>query len=212
VAAQPPLQLGPGEYYAVRVHQFPAGGPGSGADVDLRSWAAGDRGRTLTLVNGRVQRTVPTDAPPDAGRLPDWSTFPTDPAALARRMRADAATLAFGDHSTPTARDYVLSAAGMVFGAKRVPPATLRAAYDFLAGLPGIRLVGDVTDPLGRPGTAVAADGDADTEGIGVELILDRVTGLPLAVVDYRDGDVQDPWLYTTRQEGVVRGTDALPG
>ena len=67
-----------------------------------------------------------------------------------------------------------------------------------------------MTDPIGRPGTGVAADGDADTENAGVELIVARDTGLPLALVHDRDGDVHDPW--PTRQDGVVQGTDALPG
>jgi hypothetical protein len=76
-----------------------------------------------------------------------------------------------------------------------------------------VRLIGDVTDPFGRAGKAVAVDGDPVTqEGIGIELIVAPETGLPLAYVHYRDGDVDDPWLYTTRQEGVVKGKDALPG
>jgi hypothetical protein len=88
----------------------------------------------------------------------------------------------------------------------------LRGIYEFLATLPGMRLIGDVKDPLGRPGKAVAVDGDPVTaEGIGIELILAPDTGLPLAAVHYRDGDVNQPWLYTTRQEGVVTGTDTLP-
>ncbi len=46
-----------------------------------------------------------------------------------------------------------------------------------------MKLVGDVTDPLGRPGKAVAADGDAQIhEGIGVELIVNPDTGRPLAM------------------------------
>ena len=212
-AAQPPAPLGPGEYYAVRVHQWPAAG--HGADVDLRTWAADGRGRSLTLVDGRTQRDGPLATPalvPGSARVLDWSTFPTEPAALARRMRAAADRLGLREHGTPTTRDYVLTAATMIVRPDRVPAATLQGIYDFLAGLPGIRLVGDVTDPIGRPGTAVAADGDADTENVGVELIVARDTGLPLALVHYRDGDVHQPWLYTTRQEGVVQGTDALPG
>jgi hypothetical protein len=99
----------------------------------------------------------------------------------------------------------------MVFGAKPTPPAVLRGIYDFLGTLPGIRLIGDVTDPLGRPGKAVAVNGDANSEHVGVELILAPDTGLPLAVVHYRNNDIEQHWLYTTRQEGVVKGTETLP-
>ena len=75
-----------------------------------------------------------------------------------------------------------------------------------------MKLVGDGVDPLGRSGTAVAADGDpAIHEGIGVELIVNPHTGRPLAMVHYKDGDVNNPWLEMTREEGVADGTDALP-
>jgi hypothetical protein len=213
VAAQPPVQLGPGEYYAVRIHQYPAAGPADGTDVDMRTWTAGDRRRVVNLVNGRLQRDglVVPPAPPGP-RAPDWSAFPTDPASVAGWMRAAAEATGNHEHGAPTPYDYIITATFMIFGRDHVPPAALQGVYGFLAGLPGIRLVGDVKDPLGRPGTAVAADGDADRESVGIELILDRTTGLPLAVVHYRDGDIAKPWLYTTRQEGVVRGTDALPG
>jgi hypothetical protein len=212
----PPLRLAAGEYYAVRVHQYPAAGPG--ADVDMRTWAAGDQGRKLTIVNGKTYGDVALGAPdPDvpsqgAVQLPDLSTFPTDPAALAVRMREAARSVEMNRNAAPTTHDYVLAAAQMIWDRPRTPPAVLRGIYDFLAGQPGIKLVGDVKDPLGRPGQAVAADGDEAEEGIGAELIVAPDTGLPLALVHYRDGDVNRPWLYTTRQEGVVSGTDALPG
>ena len=83
--------------------------------------------------------------------------------------------------------------------------------FGFLSGLPGMKLVGHVTDPLGRPGVAVAADGDPDIhEGVGVELIVNPETGRPLAMIHYRR-EVSTPWLETLRTEGVVRSTDELP-
>jgi len=127
-------------------------------------------------------------------------------------MRELAAKAQVHPGSEPTPRDYVNAAMQTVFDARQTPPAVLRGIYEFLATVPGIRLIGDVTDPLGRPGKAVAVDGDPVTnEGIGIELIVAPETGEPLAVVHYRDGNVNDPWLYTTRQAGVVTGADALP-
>jgi hypothetical protein len=150
VAATPAMQLGQGEYDAVRVHQYAAPGQ-KAAEVDMRTWSRGDDGRRLVLVDGKTKADQPLEAGPES--FPDSST-------------------------------------------KETPPDVLRGVYEFLATLPGMRLIGDVKDPLGRPGTAVA---------VGIELILAPDTGQPLAVVHYRDGDVDDPWLYTTRQAAVVK-------
>jgi hypothetical protein len=147
-------------------------------------------------------------ARPARSRLVDLPDGPGRPRAAHAGRRSDARR---PRNVEPSVYDYVLTATFMIFGHDRVPPAGLQGVYGFLAGLPGIRLVGEVTDPLGRPGTAVGVDGDRDRENIGIELLLDRTNGLPLAIVHYRDGDIGKPWLYTTRQEGIVHGTDALP-
>jgi hypothetical protein len=206
-----PVKLGDGQYYAVRVRQYEASG--KGRSVDMRTWARGDEGREQVLVDGESKRDVPLGTPqPDLLKLPDLATFPTEPKALAARMRSAATQMQLHPGTEPTARDYINTAMQMVFDARRTPPEVLRAVYGFLATLPGIRLIGDVNDPLGRPGKAIAVDGDPVTqEGVGIEVILAPDTGLPLAVVHYRDGDVTRPWLYSTRQEGVVTGTDTLP-
>ena len=95
----------------------------------------------------------------------------------------------------------------MITDHRTTPPEVLRAIFTFLSGLPGIRLVGDVVDPIGRPGKAVAVDGDPERhEGIGVELIVNPDTGKPLAFVHYKDGDVNRRWLETDPHEAVVRG------
>jgi hypothetical protein len=211
--AEPPARLGDGEYYAVRIHQY--GPTDARTDVDLRTWDRGGKGRELALVQGKVQRDVALGTPAgvDTAKLPDPQTFPTEPKALAARLLEVTRKTQLHPGSQPLARDYLGTALSVMFTSKPTPPEVLRGIYDFLAAQPGVRLIGDVTDPLGRPGKAVAVDGDPDTqEGIGVELIVDPANGRPLAYVHYRDGDVDDPWLYTTRQEGVVKGTGALPG
>lgn len=213
---QLPPKLAAGEYYAVRVVQAEAANPGKA--LDLRYWKDADgKGREVGLLDGRERKDVPLgtpdpNLPPGAVKLPELAQLPTDDAGmaaslreLANRMRPPGATAA------PTTRDYVLAASQMISDQRGTPPAVLRAIFRFLSAQPGMKLVGDVVDPLGRPGKAVAADGDADHEGIGVELIVNPDTGRPLAMVHYKDGDVNDPWLEMTRQEGVVRGTNALP-
>lgn len=146
-------------------------------------------------------------------KLPELRTFPTDPKGVAESMRALASmTLPGKERTEPTTRDYVLAASQMVTAQRNTPPEVLRALFEFFSGLPGMELVGDVVDPLGRPGKAVAADGDPYAhEGVGVELVVDPENGRPLAFIHYRDGDVGKPWLQTTREEGVVRGTATLP-
>jgi hypothetical protein len=215
-AGQPAPELAPGEYYAVRVNQHLVE-DAKLSGLDNRTWAHGSEGRELVLVNGKEKRDVPLGTPPADGvkymPWPDLARFPTEPAALAAKLREVAKAGQLDPNAEPTTRDYVVTAMQMIFDHRQTPPDVLRGIYDFLAGLPGIRLIGDVKDPLGRPGKAVAIDGDPQIhEGMGIELILAPDTGLPLAAVHYRDGDVNKPWLYTTRQEGIVTGTDALPG
>jgi len=206
VAATPAARLGPGEYYAVRVHQYAASGKAT--DVEMRSWTRDGKTRDVAIVAGKERG----DGGRNEASFPDLSTLPTEPAALAARMRELAAKGQVHPGSEPTPRDYLNAAMQTVFDARQTPPAVLRGIYEFLATLPGIRLIGDVTDPLGRPGKAVAVDGDPVTnEGIGIELIVAPETGEPLAIVHYRDGDVNDPWLYTTREEGVVDDDRTLP-
>jgi hypothetical protein len=181
--------------------------------VDNRTWAHGAEGRELVIVDGKTKRDVPLGTPEADGAQylpwPDLATFPTEPVALAAKLREAAKARQVHTDAELTTRDYVMTAMALIFDHRQTPPDVLRGIYNFLAGLPGIRLIGDVKDPLGRSGTAVAVDGDP--VGAGIELILAPDTGLPLAAVLYRDGDVNHPTVSTTRQEGVVTGTDTLP-
>lgn len=237
---QPLPALKAGEYYAVRVVQREAERPERG--VDQRFWADADgKGRTVTLVDGEERvdsadgKSIPTppgsivqqESPdgtvtklPPGGKIertpvnteqPRLRDFPTEPKALAAKMR-ELASRSRLEGSEPTTRDYVLAASQMIADPNGTPPEVLRAVFGFLSGLPGMKLVGEVTDPLGRPGVAVAADGDPEIhENVGVELIVDPDTGRPLAMIHYR-GDVDQPWLQMTRTEGVVQDTETLPG
>ncbi len=210
---QEPLRLGAGEYVYTRIVQRDADDHEKA--LDLRYWAdAQGKGREVAILDGKKLRDTPLGAPdsrlPPGAKAPDdLSKLPTEPAALAARMRELAERMRPpGDTAAPTARDYLLVATQMVTDYRATPPEVLRAVFSFLSGQPGIRLVGDVVDPIGRRGQAVAVDGDPDLhEGMGVELIVDPDTGKPLAFVHYKDGDVKRPWMELTRVEAVVRGT-----
>jgi hypothetical protein len=213
-ADQAAPELAAGEYYAVRVNQAPSRAlPG----VDNRTWAHGTEGRELVIVDGKTTRDVPLGTPETDGAQylpwPDLATFPTEPAALAAKLREAAKTRRVHSETELTTRDYMLTAMALIFDHRQTPPDVLRGIYDFLAGLPGIRLIGDVMDPLGRAGQAIAIDGAPGKDGgAGIELILAPDTGLPLAAVLYQGDDVNHPTVSTTREEGVVTGTDTLPG
>jgi hypothetical protein len=205
---EPLPTLGPGEYYAVRVVQRRADDPTEA--LDTRYWIDADgKGRERAVYRDEVKRDEPLR---DAG-----DALPTDPKALPAYLRAKAQAMRPERErkrdSEPTTRDYVLAAAQMVFDPRGTPPETLRAVFGFLAGLPGMKLLGDVTDPLGRPGKAVAADGDhVNDEGVGHQLIVNPDTGRPLAFIHYRrEGGVSRPWLETIRTEGVVRDMKSIP-
>jgi hypothetical protein len=213
---QAPPKLAGGEYYAVRVVQAHAANPEKA--LDLRYWEdSSGKGREVGILDGRKRKDVALgtpdpNLPPGSVKLPELATLPTDDAGMAAAMRDLAnRTRMPGETAPPTTRDYVLAASQMISDQRGTPPAVLRAIFRFLSVQPGMKLVGDVVDPLGRPGKAVAADGDADHEGIGVELIVNPDTGRPLAMVHYKDGDVNRPWLEMTREEGVVTGTSQLP-
>lgn len=214
---QPLPTLAPGEYYAVRVVQRDAKNPAKA--LDLRYWAdANGEGREVSILDGKERADDPLGTwikklPPTARKLPELRDFPTEPKALAAKMRELALAPRLPDErGEPTTRDYVLAASQMVTDQRGTPPEVLRAVFGFLSGLPDMKLVGNVTDPLGRPGVAVAADGDPHVhEGVGVELIVNPETGRPLAMVHYRDGDVSKPWLQMTREEAVVKDSKTLP-
>ena len=223
---QPLPTLGAGEYYAVRVVQREPGDQG----LDQRFWAdSADRGRELVLLDGKVKRDVPLNTPrimrekkmmvqegpgkvkvvPAPSVVPTPPAFPTDPADVPSALRELARISPIGGE--PTTYDYVVAAFQMVGDRHGTRPEVLQAVWRFLSEQKGIRLIGDVRDPLGRPGQAVAVDGDANREGVGIELIVNPDSGRPLAVIHYRDGDVNDQWLQTIRTEGVVHSTDELP-
>jgi hypothetical protein len=208
---QDPVRLGAGEYLYVRTVQRDAANHEKA--LDLRYWVdAEGKGREVAILDGKKTRDTWLGAPypgfPPGEEAPALSTLPTEPAALAARMRELAEPLREpGETASPTAREYLRVATLMVADHRTTPPEVLRAIFSFLSGLPDIRLVGDVVDPIGRPGKAVAVDGDPDRhEGLGIELIVNPDTGKPLAFVHYQGGDVNRPWLEMTRTEAVVRG------
>ncbi|WP_165964553.1 CU044_5270 family protein, partial [Actinomadura sp. KC216] len=71
-------------------------------------------------------------------------------------------------------------ASGMVMDMP-VRPEVRAAGFRMLAGLPGVTSIGRVTDPEGRPGTAIAVDGATPGGVIREQMIIDLDTGTALA-------------------------------
>ncbi|MBE2314570.1 hypothetical protein DVA67_001170 [Solirubrobacter sp. CPCC 204708] len=217
---QPLPKLGPGEFYAVRVVQRQAENPAEA--LDSRYWTdANGKVFERVLYQGDVKREGvlgQVDArngvltPAGEGsypRLPeDVKDVPEDLRRMARTFGLER-----DKDAEPTTRSYVLAASELVFDPRGTSPEVLRAVWEVLSGLPGMKLVGDVKDPLGRPGKAVEADGDpVNHEGVGVRLIVNPDSGRPLAFIHYRRKDgVVKPWLETFRTEGVTKDADTLP-
>jgi hypothetical protein len=61
-----------------------------------------------------------------------------------------------------------------------VKPAVRAAAYQVLAGLDGVRSLGEVTDPLGRKGQGIARTENWVTGTFERQLIVDPETGVLL--------------------------------
>jgi hypothetical protein len=103
------------------------------------------------------------------------------------------------------------------------PPELQVAVFRMLARINGVTLVGEVTDPLGRKGIALAADGASGSQpfadGVRFEAIFDRQTGTLLAKrqvltkqvdwVDAAPGAVL--WSSAVAETGVVSTISERP-
>ncbi|MFE9691615.1 CU044_5270 family protein [Micromonospora sp. NPDC005806] len=79
-----------------------------------------------------------------------------------------------GADATKNPRDQeAFTAAGDLIREAYLSPASLAAVFEAVARIPGVRVVGDVTDAAGRAGVALARD---EVQGVRAELIFDRKT------------------------------------
>ncbi|MEU5996135.1 CU044_5270 family protein [Spirillospora sp. NPDC047418] len=163
----------------------PKGGPtvvdNGGKPQPERTTDSGPTGWTKVKVPGghafRLQEWGSV-TPPDVRELPEdpqgLKTFLAQ--ALKRSVRADGGSIDPAEW---------LFANAQKIGTTPASPKTLGAAYRLLATDPGLRVVGQVTDPLGRKGTAIArpvAEGGQGEEW----LVIDPATGRMLAHEDVR--------------------------
>jgi hypothetical protein len=149
------------------------GGP-RGEVIDMEMWVAPDgSGRVLARAaqdrGGGVSETLfgpdqpcqdPNPEKPNCNLLTytDYSSYPTDPDDLFALIQSEAAAGAAEDAArgeTPNESFIMFRIVGGLL-APAAPVELRSAAYEVAARIPGIELVGEVTDPLERPGVAVA--------------------------------------------------------
>ncbi|MEU5876006.1 CU044_5270 family protein [Spirillospora sp. NPDC047279] len=107
--------------------------------------------------------------------------LPTDQADLKSRILGWLSSAGIKDADQRNER--LFNIGSNLLAADPAPPKVRAAAYQMLAGLPGMRSLGTVTDRLGRTGRAVAVRRDDGPDGPRREerLIIDPVTGRLLA-------------------------------
>ena len=133
---------------------------------------------------------------PAGGRALTWDelyALPTEPVALERELRDGIDGAGRGDD------DELFVIVGDLLRESPAPPALRRALWQVAAGIPGITLVGHVTDAAGRPGVAVQR---------GVQrYVLDPADGRLLE--EGWVGDLQDGETWTYRSTYLDQGPAA---
>lgn len=143
----------------------------------------GDGGHDLPLRNddeplGAEARNVPFGS--EALTYGEMLALPTDAGALTKRVRKAAGT------AGPSPREEMFTIVGDVLRESPAPPALRAALYRVTARIPGIELVGQTRDGLGRPALAVALT----AQGTRHELLFDPRTS---RLLEERDVVVSDP-------------------
>jgi hypothetical protein len=146
-------------------------GAGRIAEANIKQWFLTPADRTKWVEAGSLSFSSQFPLVNQSGG-PGWFRFTelaelaklsTEPKALAQEMQVGKI-----DHPPLT----VFEKIGDLLGWTDAPPALRSALYRVAAGLPGVKLLGPVTDSVGRRGTAVAYDGSGET----TELIFDPTT------------------------------------
>ncbi len=114
------------------------------------------RDRNAWIAAGRPPFTGPASSEPQSLPPARPLDLPTDPQALFDRLKRE--TASYGDRQY--AEMFVL--VGDALRETNASPAQRAALYAVAARIPGVDLVGDVTDSAGRRGIAVAKDDDVN--------------------------------------------------
>ncbi|MEV0162583.1 CU044_5270 family protein [Nonomuraea fuscirosea] len=186
--------------------RFFAGRPQTGADTDAwraagspSSWTVGSSGasRTVRTKSGAWREDSPGYRKGGAFLISGVGQFtyqelqelPADPGELRRLLCEGSVKFIGGGSGAPRRCDdaaQVLSRAFFVLVDTPVPPKVRAGLMRLITDYPGVRRLGAVTDPLGRPAVSLAASfGSADGRGtIQREVLFDRQAGKVLGSRD----------------------------
>jgi len=225
-ALQPALSLSPGQYLYYKTQSWgDKFAPYKWGYIDTgtrQEWVAADgSGRLIEFYTEQVPSTptpgqaTPSVGPPkvysgtdcgiyEPGRLTvtKLSDMPTEVAALTQVVASYALV---GKHDYPQAKqsDMMLDWIRQMLGTGYGPPEVRAALYRVAAALPGVELLGQVKDPLGRVGTAVGVT----WLGRRNELIFNPATG---AVLAQRYVQVDPPVDTVSPSPGVGVNADGV--
>jgi hypothetical protein len=143
-----------------------------------------------------------------------YQSLPSDPAALKAyilRLNQGKSSLAPGETEQEALDSAVFGEITDLLDHEPITPQVRAAAFQVLAGLPGIKMLGPVTDPVGRPGYTIglgeyaAKDfGYTPLVGSGLVLIISPTTGTLLA-----EESTATPQEVTNNNQEVTRSTKA---
>ncbi len=199
-----------------------------------RRWHLNDQGVTSVpieggdlVTNGGQASAVQGDPDGKVVHLGNWQatvkdvqSLPADPARLKRRLvRESAGSTTMFDPNTPKDPDELAFQTGAQLLLDVPVTSKVRAAaYRMLAALPGVRPLGRLKDPLGRPGVGVArTERQPDGPTLEHQLIIDPGTGLLLSdqeIVLGGGGRLKPGslWTYSARQTATwTNDTPLLP-
>lgn len=149
------------------------------------------------------------------GALPyeDVSSLPTDVGALARLLRGQVVS------EEPPTEVGVFLRVGELLARSDASPELRAALFRMAAELPGVALVGATTDPIGRPGTAVAMTYRDGGARVRVLMFFDEQTSELLAQqqillerASWVDAEPGTPlWYVAYLESGRTDSTDGPP-
>lgn len=115
------------------------------------------------------------------GRLYTWAQFaalPTDPAKLWPIVKADM-TVGVATEKGEPVQDFLFQTIGMLLTSEPVSPAMQKALYEVSEKIPGVTVVGQYTDSLGRTGTALRLGSWTMVVDTGNGQVLATLSGAP---------------------------------
>jgi len=156
-------------HQVMREDWYARNGAGRIAETNIKQWFLTPADRARWVEAGALSLSSQFPLVNQTGR-PGWFRYtdeadvaklPTEPKMLARRM-----------HVGGSAQLMVIEHIGDLLGSTDASPALRSALYQVAAGLSGVKLLGTVTDSVGRRGTAVVYGSHGETD----ELIFDPTT------------------------------------